>query len=464
MLERAIQYYRRINKNPPIEESISFRFAVLLTVLIGIGAAIKYGEIDAWIAIPVVLGVIGGSIFSYVKRGESHLVLKSVISILLIVAFIFFLSELGESLTDLRYPLIRLFLWLLALHSFDLPSRRDLNLSLISACILMAFAGSLSTSTDFLGVLTVFFLVGFVSLYLGNRSGTRRKSDVIIDFPGSRRKSWTRAFALFLATIIPLSIILFMAMPRITGMGVGHLPYSQEKKMPTSFEGFIRNPGYGELPDEFPENPLPFNPDAYFGLNRFLDLRVRGKLPDRIVMKVRSERPYYWRALAFDEFLGNGWAISEKEYEEISSNNLPLSLSYPNEPPRYSFKRSIQTFFIEEELPNTIFGAYLIRDVFFPTQILKFNSMMNVLSPIPLDPGLVYTVVSETSYATEEAMRQVKGFYPKEKKERFCQLPADMSPAVGELAENITQGLTNDYDKVQALSDYLQKNYPYDLN
>ncbi|MDD5448527.1 MAG: transglutaminase domain-containing protein, partial [Actinomycetota bacterium] len=40
----------------------------------------------------------------------------------------------------------------------------------------------------------------------------------------------------------------------------------------------------------------------------------------------------------------------------------------------------------------------------------------------------------------------------------------DMSPAVGELAENITQGLTNDYDKVQALSDYLQKNYIYDLD
>ena len=39
-----------------------------------------------------------------------------------------------------------------------------------------------------------------------------------------------------------------------------------------------------------------------------------------------------------------------------------------------------------------------------------------------------------------------------------------MSPDVAALAEKVSAGATNNYDKVVAMSDYLQKTYPYDLN
>jgi len=461
MFKRAVESYRRLNKPGVPEESIPFRVAVLLTVLISAFAAIYYGSIGAAVGVPVIAGILIGFYFSYKRRTHANLLLKLIITVLLLVVFVLFWSELNSSINDLRYPLVRLFLWLQVLHSFDLPTRRDLDFSLLSSTILIAFAGSLSISTGFLYLLIPFFIAGAAALYLGHRSALKT-SGVFV--PSSKGKP-TRAVVLASLLLVPLTIGLFILLPRLPGFSSNFLPVSSMRDMASAFEGLIKNPGYNKMPDTFPDTPLPFNRNAYQGFSRYLDLRMRGVPSDRIVMKVRSNQPEYWRATAFDRFLGNGWENSEKEkdFETLNSNSLPMTVSYPKEPGRYATRELVQTFFVQEKLPNTLFAAYLPRDVFFPTRVLKVDSMMSVLTPVILDRGLIYTVISEVSVATPDMLRQGRGPYPENIKDRYTQLPK-MSGAVAELAASVCADATNNYDKVVAMSDYLQKTYPYDLN
>ena len=459
MLKRAVEYYRVINRPGRSEESVGFRVAVLITVLISIYAAAQTGAVGVATGAAVMAGVVIGSYYSYRTRKKAGVLVKLILTVLMLVAFAFFWTEVGGSVHDLRYPLVRLFLWLQVLHSFDLPARRDLDFSMVSAAILIAFAGSLSVSSDFLYIIVPFFVAGLVSLYLGHLSGVRSESDV---FVGGKGGSPGRALVLVSLAMVPITLALFMALPRLPGFNSYYLPVSDMQAPSGGFQGLIKNPGYEDFQERFPSTPLPFSPDAYFGFNDFLDLRVRGITADVTVMKVRSDEPAYWRATAFDRFLGNGWENTEEEHEELYSDQLPLNVSYPGEPPHYSTRPLVQTFFIERELPNTLFAAYLPRDVYFPTRVLKVDSMMSVLTPVTLGPGLVYTVVSEVSEVTPEILRQARGIYPQGLRTKYLQLP-EMSPEVARLAEQVAAGRSNDYDRVQALSEYLKSSYPYDL-
>src|ERR671932_2042571 len=69
-----------------------------------------------------------------------------------------FFREVLSSLYDTRVPLARLFLWVQVIHAFDLPARKDLSYSLVSALILVAVGAVLSTSLWY-GVFVLAFLL-----------------------------------------------------------------------------------------------------------------------------------------------------------------------------------------------------------------------------------------------------------------------------------------------------------------
>jgi len=458
MFERTVEYYRLINKPGEPEDSVAFRVAVLVTVLVSVAGAVAYGGASMLSGFLVAIGVIAGSAFSYFTRKKQNLLVKAILSLLLVAVFILFWAELGGSIHDLRYPLIRLFLWLQVLHSFDLPTRRDLDFSLVSAAILMAFAGAMSISSDFLLLLLPFFGAGLASLYLGHRSSLRSRATVLV----ASKRTGGKGLVLACLVLIPVTVGLFMLLPRLPGFSGYYLPVSSSAgKIPTTFGPLINNPGYSKT-EKFPTTPLPYNPGVYFGLNNYLDLRVRGTPSDATLMKVRSDSPEYWRATAFDKYLGNGWENTEKDRKEIKSSSIPISISYPAEGARYGTSDLVQTFFIEKRLPNTLFAAYIPRDVYYPGSRVRVDSMMSVLLPGTLEPGLVYTVVSEVSNVGPDMLRVGYGNTPKNIIEKYCQLPK-MSPAVADLAARVASGSRNEYDCVQAISEYLKKTYPYDL-
>ncbi len=72
-----------------------------------------------------------------------------------------------------------------------------------------------------------------------------------------------------------------------------------------------------------------------------------------------------------------------------------------------------------------------------------------------------YEVLSVADPPAPEALRQARsGFSPARR--HYTQLP-DLSPDVGALADSLTQGLNNTYDRVAAINDYFHQEFDYTL-
>jgi hypothetical protein len=88
-----------------------------------------------------------------------------------------------------------------------------------------------------------------------------------------------------------------------------------------------------------------------------------------------------------------------------------------------------------------------------------------VRSPVLLEDGLVYSVVSEIP-VFDPAMLATMGDPPtagEPQLERYLQLPEGLPGRVGDLAAQITAGASTPYERAVAVQDWLQANTLYDL-
>jgi transglutaminase-like putative cysteine protease len=51
----------------------------------------------------------------------------------------------------------------------------------------------------------------------------------------------------------------------------------------------------------------------YYGFNSKMNQNLRGTLKPKVVLRVRSQAPGFWRVLAFDRYTGQGWEISRDD-------------------------------------------------------------------------------------------------------------------------------------------------------
>lgn len=77
--------------------------------------------------------------------------------------------------------------------------------------------------------------------------------------------------------------------------------------------------------------------------------------------------------------------------------------------------------------------------------------------------GQQYSVRASISTATGQDLRRAGTSYPQYITDRYLQLPPNFPPRVRQLAQELTRGLTNNYDKAKAIEAYLQQ-FPYDTN
>jgi transglutaminase-like putative cysteine protease len=77
--------------------------------------------------------------------------------------------------------------------------------------------------------------------------------------------------------------------------------------------------------------------------------------------------------------------------------------------------------------------------------------------------GQQYSVRASISTATGQDLRRAGTSYPQYITDRYLQLPPNFPPRIRQLAQELTRGLTNNYDKAKAIEAYLQQ-FPYDTN
>jgi protein-glutamine gamma-glutamyltransferase len=458
----------RPSKGQP-EDSVVLRAVAAAAVEIAIAAVVAQGAVDTLTAVAALTLAPLGYWFSYRQRHRSAVATRVVLAVALMAAFAAFLQQVqgATSVDEARLPLASLFLWVQVLHAFDVPRRRDLAFSTVSSVILMAEAGSLSLETGFLVFLLPWAVVAGAWLFLSGRP--RPASTATIRF---ERRSFVRppraaapARSIGAATLATLAAAagVFLATPRLPGALVQSPPFSLRGSSPVEgFDGGVSNPG---LPAQPGTGPTNFSPTAYPGFGDSVDLRARGRLSDTIVMRVRSPQASLWRGQVYDTFDGTRWTASDETTLALPRSSGDSSFAVPepsDDGDSYvRTRRVVQTFYVQTQQPNVVFTAPGPRSVFFPAGELRADRYGSIRAPILLDPGLVYSVISEVPVVTAGELRSsppvTRGL------ERYLQLPADQPARDAALATRITAGLSTTYDKAAAVQSWLQTHTRYDL-
>ncbi|NOZ29721.1 MAG: transglutaminase domain-containing protein [Chloroflexi bacterium] len=216
---------------------------------------------------------------------------------------------------------------------------------------------------------------------------------------------------------------------------------------------------------------------AVGGFSKTLTLSGYRNVGDRVVMEVQAQGAdrWYWRGIGYDTYTGRGWVNTDEELIVLPPSRLP-------DLPSYGMRRTVtQTITILVPEGNMLFAAPLPAGASIPARAevsllppetynpglppeevqgaenVRPVDISIMLSREPLYEGDSYTTRSYISVVDIESLRNAGDAYPTYIAERYLQLPDTLPERVRALAEEITAGYDNAYDKATALESYLRQ-------
>lgn len=402
---------RKANAPPPPEHSTLFRIATLVAVLSGVFACSAVGELATSSALLASVAIAAGMTFSSLTRRRPWQWVKILLAVAVMgvfvnfVAHIFGVAHTGE-LSSIEVPLAGLFVWVQVVHAFDVPARRDLLFSVAAAAALLTVAGAQAQSSGFLAFVGVWLCSSVVALACSWRSMAGGEGHL-------------RVFGLAGATILVLAVAVVLEAvlppPRT----------SQEITLPASFTRFLALPSGGGLtqgganptePAQAGKASSNIGVGGYAGMSGPLDTALRGVLGNQVVMKVRADRPGYFLGLTYNQWDGQSWTNLKPCKIDLSGSGSPFTVPMVGAAGGTPFGQTeilqtgssnVQTFYVEQPLPNVLFATSIPAEVYFPAHTMAFGLCDNSMrSTIAMTPGTVYTVVSQDN---EESPKQLAG-------------------------------------------------------
>lgn len=458
--------WRRLLSSGEPEHSLPLRFWTLVAVVVGVFAVTAHDDFaELRLIVPALVTV--GFAFSYWRRGKRNWWVKIILAVLCLEVGRQFLHGVLADPFHTSVPLTIFLLWLQTLHAFDVPARRDLLFGLLSSVILMAVAAAFSIHVTYLIYLIVYAVAAVQALVHNAWQGAREAARLPAAAPaGVIGRSVVLAANHLLVIVLLAAGAVFMVTPRFEGLRVTTLPFSPKMSWLDVFTGHLVNPAYpADSSQGDGAAPLQWNPRGYFGFSPTVDLRLRGRLDDTVVMRVRSTRQFNWRALVFDTYTGSGWKISDVRVQELDGTFPPITLVHQgDEVLSYAARplQVVQTFYIDQEQPNVVFAAPLAERLYVPSSKVYLDRYGSARLTNTLKPGMVYSVVSRALVPDPRRLRAVPAEMPNFIRERYLRLPV-LPARVHELARRLTAGHPTLYDRVMAVNQHMWMYYQYDL-
>lgn len=204
----------------------------------------------------------------------------------------------------------------------------------------------------------------------------------------------------------------------------------------------------------------------YFGND--LGLGTGGSLGKELVftVQVSEKRPegirYYWRARSYDTYVDGQWRSSTDTTRTIRAGEWPFLY------PEWKARKEV----------NLTFTPLLasIRNLYSPGAPLSFSRPADVVSRVSADgtadvmgaianpalhSGEIFRVKAWISAPNIAILKNSGSDYPEIIKSFYLQTPRNFSRRVQSLARTLTANLTNPYDKVRAITNYLRDNITY---
>jgi transglutaminase-like putative cysteine protease/predicted membrane protein len=465
---------------PKTEDSLLLRILVQALVIVGIIATDVAAEtqMSFW-AIP--LSIIGAT-WSWYRRRHRNITAKFLIAISMLVVLGAFLSNLLINFPDSRIALAGLLTQLQVLHSFDLPRRKDLGYSMVIGLILLGVAGTVSQTVAFAPWLLLFLLLALPTLVLDYQSRLEletfnkniRLSSSLKSLPVSPRR-----LGIVFLCIILIGLGLFAIMPRFSGYQIQSFPVSGPVELDNkSFDEQNRdivNPGYVKAGKEGDPNgssignnqvvgPGQIDDTFYYGFNSQMNQNLRGTMKPKVVMRVRSQAPGFWKVLSFDHYTGQGWEVKrDKQITNLSRSSWSYRFFVGLPITKATTKEVIQSYTLTSTLPNLIPALSDPQYLFFPTKEIAVDPEGSLRSPGVLVEGLTYTVISQVPYRNQTLLNTAPQKYPASIKEHYLQIPPEITEKVRIKAEELLakspKTLTTTYEKALYLTQALKQHY-----
>ncbi len=416
--------WNRKQLSQPVD-SILFRILVLICVLLSAIPVLWFTERQQLIPMFMITFCCAYVISYFTRKGGKWYIsaLKVVLAAVMIVNLLKFLENF---LIDAYGPLgaVSIFmLWLQLIHSFDLPTKRDLDYSILVSFVLIC-TGAFFTTTETYGIYLLIYLIPVLcSLYYSSFIQTKllaTEKQQVPSLIGIIGVSSALAAITLLA-----SIAVFAGLPKFNNANINMFSLSDLnmlsilKKMPASIqEEFAKKARSSNFKDIKTRNN-----DDYFGFSKVMDLNWRGKLSNEVVMRVKSPSQLYYKGATFTTYDGKQWIAPQEEPKEYAPPDGKIIFFHNNT----TDKKAMQVFNIEKDMSNIIFGALDVSEIYFPGNQIYVDSNKTLISPYFLEKGMIYSCIS----VIED--NRVNQPLTEQDRIKYLQLP-EISPRVKEYA------------------------------
>ncbi len=383
------------------------------------------------------------------------------------------LMSLGkpEAINDglVRSMIWTLIVWLIAAWMGWFTGRRNAVTALLPSILLLALVTSYSEHRVYTlwGMVSILLLMMGIWNYRNHTAQWERKK---VDYSDSIRYDVTQAVIFLTLAIGGVAFIT----PSVSWQDIRD--FLRERNQPAQKNEAADILGIRpapvvtkKVPSQKPALPRDHLLTEGFAQSEKVVMTIRtGELPP-IPGSILTDHPprYYWRSVTYDTYFNVGWVTSAAPPQRFEANTplIPgllkgykaLHLDVKMIEPEGKLFWSGVLF--SADVPFTVDWRLRPQSNLFadPSELLQSDMFM------ALSNAKAYRTESYVPLVSEKQLREASTEYPEFIQQHYLPLP-EVPPRVRQLAEAITMGKTNPYDKAKAIETYLRETYPYDLN
>lgn len=422
----------------PVENSLHARAFVFCAFVVAVVAVAIYGQDYLAPAVAVLVAAIGHVVSYRGRERRRSFAGQMLVAGLVMAALAYFLADSVLAIFGGILPQANFAILLVAVTSFDLKTRRNCYSSEWISLAILYLAAVFAWDYPF-GILVALWAICLAGFWMTSHL---RRLDAHVAGP-------IRPLALGLIGALALGLAAFILIPQPTAFAPTPLVVSLPNF--TSFRGELENPA-------LPLVQISGDPS---GATNSIDLHFRGRLGDAPVMYVRTGAPAYWRGLVFDKYQGGAWTASNTSFVTFQPYIQPRFL--PPAPP-HNLGTFAQVFRVVRTLPGVISAAYPIQSLYAPVAALREDVFGTFRTPDVLRPGQTYSVVSYLpNLSAQELQKDPFATTAPAGNTEYLDRSSLSEPAHRLALAAIKGHDATQFDKVMALTTFLQQNYAYSL-